>query len=173
MTIETIPKALDLRIAIENELEILEEFISPSYGRSIQDELDDQLFGLQGLVIAWHGNQPHGYGFIHWPGPRELSVADQVPGCPEIFRMTVLPEYQSSGIGTAIIVFFENLARSKGFSSIGLAVAHENIRANQLYQRLGYANTAADNFIDSYQHERQDGSVVTITEKCRYLQKLL
>ncbi|MFT4712678.1 MAG: GNAT superfamily N-acetyltransferase [Candidatus Azotimanducaceae bacterium] len=164
---------MDLRIAKTSDREILEEFISPAYGRTIQDELDDQLFGLQDLVIAWQSNTPRGYGFIHWPGPRELSVADRIPGCPEVFRMTVVPEYQSSGIGTGIIRFFESLAREKGYSSLGLAVAHENIRANKLYQRLGYAQTVADDFVASYQHESQDGSVVTITEKCSYLQKSL
>ena len=58
MTITTIHHPLELRIAIESEREILDEFISPSYDRTIQDELDDQLFGLQGLAIAWVGDQP-------------------------------------------------------------------------------------------------------------------
>ena len=164
---------MELRIAQESEFEVLEDFISHSYKRTLRDELDDQLFGLHSLAIAWDGKEPKGYGFIYWPGPRELEVADLIPGCPEIFRMTVMPEYQSSGIGTRLIHFFEKEAKSNGYGSIGLAVSHDNIRALKLYKRLGYAETAANNFVGSYKMEVGDGSVVTITEQCSFLQKLL
>jgi hypothetical protein len=81
---------MELKIAQQHEYDMLEELISHAYLRTLQDELDDQLFGLQSLAIAWDGKQPKGYGFIYWPGPRELGVADLFPGCPEIFRMTVM-----------------------------------------------------------------------------------
>lgn len=164
---------MELRIAQQHEYDMLEELISHAYLRTLQDELDDQLFGLQTLAIAWDGKQPKGYGFIYWPGPRELAVADLIPGCPEIFRMTVMPQYQSAGIGTDIIDFFEDQAKSKGYASIGLAVAYENKRAAALYRRLGYAETGSNDFTASYQQEGSDASVVTITERCTFLQKLL
>jgi len=164
---------VNIKLADPVEIEILEAFISPAYGRTIRDELDDQSFGLQSLAIAWDRETPVGYGFIHWPGPRELSVADKIPGCPEIFRMTVSPAHQSTGIGTQIIGFFEQLAKSKGFSSLGLAVSHDNERAYQLYDKLNFGATEVANFVSSYQQEKPDGNVVTITEKCRFLQKLL
>ena len=164
---------MELRIAQQHEYDMLEELISHADLRTLQDELDDQLFGLQSLAIAWDGKQPKGYGFIYWPGPRELAVADLIPGCPEIFRMTVMPQYQSAGIGTDIIDFFEDQAKSKSYASIGLAVAYENKRAAALYRRLGYAETGANDFTASYQQEGSDASVVTITERCTFLQKLL
>ena len=164
---------MELRIAQQHEYDMLEELISHAYLRTLQDELDDQLFGLQSLAIAWDGKQPKGYGFIYWPGPRELGVADLFPGCPEIFRMTVMPKYQSAGIGSKIVYFLEDQAKSKGYASIGLAVADDNTRAAALYRRLGYAETVANNFTASYKQEGRDASVETITERCTFLQKLL
>ncbi len=163
---------MELRIAQQSEYDSLEAFISQVDRRTLQDELDDQLFGLQSLAIAWDGKQPKGYGFVYWPGPRQLGVADLIPGCPEIFRITVMPEGQSAGIGTKIIKFLEDQAKSKDYASIGLAVACDNTRAAALYKRLGYAETAAKNFSASYELETSDASVITITERYAFLQKL-
>ena len=164
---------MNIRLAEQSEIEILEALIYPAHNRSIKDELDDQMFGLQSLAIAWDEKEPRGYGFIHWPGPRELEVADQIPGCPEIYRMTVLPEFQSNGIGTLIINFFESMAKSMGFSSVGLAVSHDNSSAYRLYERLNFKDTAANNFSASYLQETPTGEVIRITEVCRFLQKAL
>ncbi len=86
--------------------------------------------------------------------------------------MKVMPTYQSAGIGSKIVYFLEDQAKSKGYASIGLAVAYDNTRAAALYRRLGYAETVANDFTTSYKLEGSDASVETITERCIFLQKL-
>jgi ribosomal protein S18 acetylase RimI-like enzyme len=59
-------------------------------------------------------------------------------GAGYIFSAHVEGDYQSRGIGTAIIAHLEKIAVERGFKHMRLMVGKDNPRAQALYERLGY-----------------------------------
>jgi len=78
--------------------------------------------------------------------------------CPDadaedVFELRVLyvePQFQGSGIGTSLVLFFEKIAADHGFNKVCLYVLQENTKARTFYTRLGYlldgAQKAATNY---------------------------
>ena len=91
--------------------------------------------------------------------------------CQEIFRLGIDPKFQSRGIGTDLLRLLETEASSRGYDSVGLGVAHSNVRARKLYCRLGYADTIAPDYIDEYQYENEEGQAVTARDPCSFMLK--
>jgi RimJ/RimL family protein N-acetyltransferase len=54
--------------------------------------------------------------------------------------ISVLPEYQGKGVGTAFMQELINQARRAGYEQMELEVVSENRRAVQLYERLGFTH---------------------------------
>jgi ribosomal protein S18 acetylase RimI-like enzyme len=52
--------------------------------------------------------------------------------------VSVDPNFQGRGIGSALIQYVEEYAKNKGYPRISLVVENENVAANRLYGRLGY-----------------------------------
>lgn len=61
------------------------------------------------------------------------------PETAYLWAAHVEPRYQSQGIGTALLIHLEQVARERGLLAVTLAVAKDNPRAQTLYERLGYA----------------------------------
>lgn len=122
--------------------------------------------------MAWQGRAPVGSGFIHWDGPRDAGIARRLPQCPEIFRLEVVKEYRSRGVGAGLVRTLEELACAKGFVQLGLGVAIENVRARELYERLDYTLLDAPPYVD-----RADGPDATerrtVEEWCVFMVKRL
>lgn len=57
-----------------------------------------------------------------------------------IDTLSVSPQFQGYGIGTALIKEAEKMAKQIGYSRISLNVAHDNPAAKSLYQKLGYVD---------------------------------
>jgi ribosomal protein S18 acetylase RimI-like enzyme len=55
-----------------------------------------------------------------------------------IGNIIVAPEGEGRGIGRALMAKGEEWARSQGFRRLTLSVFAQNLRARELYQRLGY-----------------------------------
>lgn len=51
---------------------------------------------------------------------------------------------RSLGIGTGLLQFIEDVARSRGYAEIRLDVVDSNLRAKALYARLGYVITKSE-----------------------------
>jgi ribosomal protein S18 acetylase RimI-like enzyme len=102
------------------------------------------------------GGRPHGDRWLERQERGDLHVAvAELEGVP-VGRVTldfvrlagdaaahlsaahVEQPYRSRGIGTALMLHLEEVARGRGFASIRLAVAKDNDRARRLYERLGY-----------------------------------
>jgi ribosomal protein S18 acetylase RimI-like enzyme len=101
-------------------------------------------------------SRPYGEQWIRRQGRSEVYVAvaelDGVPvgrvgldfvrrapeGAAHLWAAHVEPAYQSRGIGTELMTHLEEVARARGFNVIRLGVGKENVRARQLYERLGY-----------------------------------
>jgi ribosomal protein S18 acetylase RimI-like enzyme len=162
---------MDIQSVEHANIALVKKFINPSYQRTLEDELQDQGAGLLDFVIARQGDDIFGYGFINWSGPRDQRVRQILGQCPEIYRLEVFKEHQSRGIGSSIIKAFEARARTKQLSRLGLSVDHSNTRAFALYRRLGFTETSVRGFVDSYRYEDANGTVHTVSDHCRYLEK--
>ena len=75
---------------------------------------------------------------------------------------------QSQGIGTAIVHFAEDLARSRGRVRLVIGVHEDNVRAATLYERLGYADTGR-RWSGSYTWYDEAGAEHQETERVRVL----
>ena len=71
-----------------------------------------------------------------WAG----NAVDQVRGDrgTHIFLIYVVPEHRQRGIGTALMRYVEDWARTRGDRTIGLQVFQSNQPALNLYKQLGY-----------------------------------
>lgn len=91
-------------------------------------------------------------------------------GAPEVNALHAYVE--GKGVGTALMVAAEGLARQWGYDVIGLAVEPGNARARRLYERLGYAEKAK--VVDEWTEQADDGTIlVAHADSCLYLTKRL
>ena len=65
-----------------------------------------------------------------------VSYAGQ--GAAYLFSAHVELDYQSRGIGTALFLHMEPIARERGFAALDVQVNRDNPRAQRLYELLGY-----------------------------------
>lgn len=63
---------------------------------------------------------------------------DQIENKVELQRIYVHPDYHGLGIGKVLAVRVEDMAREQGFKHIWLGVWEENLKAQQVYEKLGY-----------------------------------
>jgi len=137
--------------------------------RTHLDDLDWQRTGAVTVVIAWHDSVPVGSGLIHWPGPRDPSIATLLPMCPEIFRLEIVESHRSTGVGTALIRELDTLVRARRLPRVGLGVGIANQRARVLYERLGYRPVDGAEYIDRSEIPDSDGQRYTVEEPCIFM----
>jgi ribosomal protein S18 acetylase RimI-like enzyme len=126
---------VEIRELGEGDLELLErELPSPHHGRRAARHED----GTATFLVAWLGERAAGYLLIRWDGADEEVVHRQLGSFPELNAVTVAPELQSRGIGTALVEEAERRVAGRGLPRVGLAVGIDNPRARALYERLGY-----------------------------------
>jgi ribosomal protein S18 acetylase RimI-like enzyme len=127
----------------------------------------EQLLDKRLLLIADSNNFPVGHVSIQFIGPEY--------GIPEadkrayLYSLRVMEMFRGYGIGTCLIQEAEFMILKRGYFWSTIAVAKNNIRARQLYQRLGYAIFAEDPGQWSYVDHR--GKTREINEPCWLLQK--
>jgi GNAT superfamily N-acetyltransferase len=69
----------------------------------------------------------------------------------------VTESWRGLEVGTALLHFAEKQARTRGCTHIGLAVnPTENPRAKALYERLGYAPTGEEMYVDDVYDGHED-----------------
>jgi ribosomal protein S18 acetylase RimI-like enzyme len=88
----------------------------------------------------------------------------------QVWAAHVEPPFQSRGIGTALFVHLEHVARRQGFHTLRLAVGKANPRARRLYERLGFEVRGDETTCWSYREGRR---VVDVVEDCWTMEKLL
>lgn len=129
--------------------------------------------GLGTYLLAWSDGVVVGTGEVRWDGCAAPEVAHRFPGCPELSALGVWPpEVRGQGIGTAILLAAEALARRRGHERIGLGVEDGNEAAARLYLRLGYLETGC-RYLDRYHYVLADGSRHDVADPARFLVKEL
>ena len=103
--------------------------------------------------------------------PRNAAVAAQLPRCPELFNLGVREALRSQGIGWLLVAALEDLVRARGHAQIGLGVAFENVRARELYARLGYRESGAPEYVDSWRTVDPSGAEHRLEDCCSFLMK--
>ncbi|MFD5159942.1 GNAT family N-acetyltransferase [Streptomyces hawaiiensis] len=131
-----------------------------------------QRAGQSGYLIPWLEGRPVGHAEVRWTGCEAAEVRAAQPGCPEINGLLVWPaSLRSRGIGTALVLAAERLARERGIGVMGLGVGAGNPRAAALYARLGYLPTVA--YVDRWARLDRDGVRRERTDPCVFLVKAL
>jgi ribosomal-protein-alanine N-acetyltransferase len=65
-----------------------------------------------------------------------------------VTQVCVLPEYRSQGVGEALLACTASVLRKRMFSMLSLTVTEANVRAVELYRRLGFdAQRVFDAFV--------------------------
>jgi GNAT superfamily N-acetyltransferase len=162
---------LTIRQIDESDLDKMDNTFKSEFGRTHADDLHDQSLSNLSFFVAWINDDPVGHALVRWLGPRDETVRNDYPDCPEIYRLRVLKEFRSQGIATAIIRKCENEALARHHLLIGLGTHPNNISKDNLYIRSGYEPSTAGNYIDTYKTRSDDGTVTTIRKEARFLIK--
>ncbi|MCC6904198.1 MAG: GNAT family N-acetyltransferase, partial [Anaerolineae bacterium] len=88
------------------------------------------------ILVADLNGYPVGHLFIHF-GAGNLIFADGHTRAYH-YALRVLAPLRGYGIGTRLIAEGESMMQVRGFRWATIAVARDNLRARQLYERLGY-----------------------------------
>lgn len=159
-----------LRLAREDDLAKLEwhgqyKHYRQMYRRTFQE----QQLGSRVMLLADSRGFPVGHIFIHLRNTNP-SLSRGTPRA-YFYSFRVMDSLRGLGIGTRLIKEAEALARRHGLAWASLAVAKENLKARQLYERLGYVVFADDPGIWSYVDHR--GRLKKVNEPCWLLEKSL
>ncbi len=79
------------------------------------------------FIVAEHNGQLMGSVMAGYDGHRGW-----------IYYLSVLPQYQSQGLGKSLVLQAEQKLRSKGCPKIQLMIRHENSGVQDFYRTLGY-----------------------------------
>lgn len=103
---------------------------------------------VAGMILCYDGTEAEQlYTPIlnHLHDVKQLSTATIDDEADEdeyyIDALAVFPEYQGQGIAKELFIAAEQHAKLKGFNKISLNVDVDNVKAEQLYTRLGYRAT--------------------------------
>jgi ribosomal protein S18 acetylase RimI-like enzyme len=88
-----------------------------------------------------------------------------------LYSLSVMTPFQGQGLGTQLIRTAESELVARGFEWATIAVATENRRARQLYERQGYRVFREDD--SHWTFDDPDGREHTVHEACYALEKRL
>lgn len=89
------------------------------------------------ILIASTENRDIGFGILNFEPKYGLY---KKLGIPEIQDLNVVPDERLKGVGTALVLAFENIAEDQGAEQVGISVAltKDYGPAQRLYVKLGY-----------------------------------
>jgi len=128
---------------------------------------------LQGSSICWvadlRGTGIIGQVFVQLKCDRD-ELADGATRA-YLYAFRIRPVYRGFGLGTRMLEIIEDDLSRRGFHIITLNVARENLRASDLYSRLGYSVTADEPGIWTYPDDQ--GEWRTVVEPAWRMEKEL
>lgn len=124
--------------------EDLEEFLTTTYSsENVVSELSDP--AKTWLTAKTPDGKVVGIAQLY-RGETHPSVGAALHETAEMQRVYVDTSVHGQGVGSKIIAAVETLAREEGFKKLWLTVWEENVKAQKLYQRLGYVKTGEIDF---------------------------
>jgi predicted N-acetyltransferase YhbS len=94
---------------------------------------------------------------------------------PSLLRAFVVwPEsIRSQGIGTRLLEDVERRAKDNGYETVALEVTLDNVRAQELYCRLGYRKQEQGTVFGEWTERQRDGTILVHRDECFYMTKHL
>lgn len=135
---------LCIRPAVPDEdLEILAENLGQR--AYFADRLSRHKVGNGVLLTAWWDGHPIGDAYLWLEDAEEPELREHLPGVPLLTHVEIHEDFRSRGIGTRLISAAEEMLTDagkmptqRGYERVALAVEISNVRAERLYERLGY-----------------------------------
>jgi ribosomal protein S18 acetylase RimI-like enzyme len=134
------------------------------YRRLYKMAMDESRAGRRFVLVAEVAGRIIGQIIV------QLNRADSA-GTGYLYAFRVRPEWRNRGIGTRLIREAETALVQLGFRRTLIAVARDNPRARQLYERLGYSLFAEDAGEWSFVDHR--GKLQNVIEPSWLLEKAL
>jgi ribosomal protein S18 acetylase RimI-like enzyme len=104
--------------------------------------LSNQVFSVFGdydeMVSHWIANPECVAGVYVKEGSRPLGFVVLSLSIGEILAIAVIPDYQRSGIGSALLHYMEFLATQRGLKMLHLHTAKENEAAQAFFGKAGF-----------------------------------
>lgn len=99
--------------------------------------INDRLHNSPPETAVFIAEDEHGtsLGFIHLTTGTDYYFEDKHGHISDII---VAPEGEGQGIGSRLMAKAEEWARSSGYRRLSLSVFAQNLRAREVYERLGY-----------------------------------
>ncbi len=163
MSTQTVPSGLDtktlpsnwlsrvrIRLMAEADLQGLEWGGEFAHFRKLYADAYQRY--QQGLSVLWVAELP-GMGII---GQVFIQLSCDRPELADgvrrayLYSFRIKPEYRNRGLGSRILEVVEADLRKRGFRSVTLNVAKDNVDAQRLYRRRGYHLVAHEAGIWSY-----------------------
>ncbi len=129
----------------------------------------EQLRGRRLMLIAETNAFPVGRVFLQFEGNNEI-LADGIERA-YLYSFQVMEMFRGMGIGTRLVEEAEHIIKLRGFRVVTLAVAQDNLRALQLYHRMGYRRFGDNN--GSWENPTRLGYLLPSHEPCWLLEKEL
>ncbi|MFG1702939.1 GNAT family N-acetyltransferase [Nonomuraea sp. M3C6] len=129
--------APDIRQAVHTDL--------PSIVRSLgqelyfTDRLTRQDTGHGYLLVAWERDVAVGDVYVWLAPAEEPELRAHLPGVALLTHLEVLPWRRNQGIGTELLWAAEDRLSAVGHEQVALGVGLDNLAAQRLYRRRGYA----------------------------------
>lgn len=102
------------------------------------DRFERQKDGHGMLFIAWLDGKPIGDVYLWLESAEEYYIRKYLPGVALLTHLEVLPEFRDRGFGTQLVEAVETYLLGQGHGRVALAVHENNVKAAELYRRLGY-----------------------------------
>ena len=164
----TIPLVITLRTATPDDLPKLEWYGQYAHFRNLfHRAFHEQQRGKRCMLLADSNNFPIGHIFIQFLEPD--PTREHPDGRGYLYAFRVMEMFRGYGIGTQLLLAAENLIRQRDLTWATIAVAKENRRAQQLYERLGYQVTGDDE--GRWQYLDHQGKIRQVHEPCWLLRK--
>ena len=114
-------------------------FICKTYNENI-----DALHGVYRNEDVWQkllADKDSAYYIVFADAPVAWFRTETEDGALWIGMLQVAPSFQRKGIGTYIISIVEKIAKTQGFSTVGIHTTEDNTAARALYVSAGYTIT--------------------------------
>ena len=112
------------------------------------------------VLGLFEDGEPIGLGYVDF-----TSVSD----AGTLWALNIKEEKRSQGLGTGFMRDFEKVIENRGLTFIELRVEEDNLRAIELYQKLGYKKRASS--LESWEQDDGHGGVEIYEAKCFIFRK--
>ncbi len=139
------------------------------YRRLFKTTYLDQQAGRRIMLLADCQSNPIGQVFIQLASDNTKVVDGKTRAY--FYAVRVMPAFRAKGIGTMLLTEAETTIANRGYTLATLAVSKSNLRAQRLYQRLGYLFAGEDDGV--WRYRDHIGIIRHIHDPCWILEKAI